>query len=174
MDTFDEELLDGATMEFEEGELVEVETGDDTPVDDESVMGDHDQDMDEDEEDEDMDEGEGEGNEFAEEVVDQSAASFSMHGDCVYVSAIHPTKPGVVLTGGGDDRGMLWTYQTSTSEEQGGDDAAQGGRNITQCIELSGHTDTGECGKDYPLYCQSSMINCNMFVVNSHGCRVQF
>eukprot|EP00603_Paraphysomonas_imperforata_P011762 CAMPEP_0114469584 /NCGR_PEP_ID=MMETSP0104-20121206/10799_1 /TAXON_ID=37642 ORGANISM="Paraphysomonas imperforata, Strain PA2" /NCGR_SAMPLE_ID=MMETSP0104 /ASSEMBLY_ACC=CAM_ASM_000202 /LENGTH=476 /DNA_ID=CAMNT_0001643257 /DNA_START=22 /DNA_END=1452 /DNA_ORIENTATION=+ len=130
-------------MEFEEGELVEVDTGDDVVPndDDESVMNEED-DKDE-EDDEEMEEGEED--EFTAAVVDQSAASFSMHGDCVYVSAIHPTKPGVVLTGGGDDRGMLWTYQTTSSssnDEQGEDNAAEGDRNIVQCIELSGHTDT--------------------------------
>ena len=140
MDTFNEDLIDGGTMEFEEGDLVEVETGDETPIDDdESVMNDDKADDDEEEENE-MEEGEE--NEFSANVVDQSAASFSLHGDCVYVSAIHPTKPGVVITGGGDDRAMIWSYQTSSSQEQGEDDAAQGGRNITQCIELSGHTDT--------------------------------
>ena len=144
MDTFNEDLIDGAAMEFEEGELEEVETGDDAPPvdDDDSALQDMGEGQEDDEDSGDM--AEREEDEFTDAVVDQSAASFSMHGDCVYVSAIHPTKAGVVLTGGGDDRGMLWTYQTSTGEQQGEDDAAQGGRNITQCIELSGHTDTGE------------------------------
>ena len=124
-------------MEFQEGDLVEVEVGDETPLDD-------DEDMEDDKEmgDEDDMEEDGDTNEFTNSVVDQSTASFSLHGDCVYVSQIHPTNPGMVLTGGGDDRAMLWTYQASNSEAQGEDETAKGGRNITQCIELSGHTDT--------------------------------
>lgn len=152
MDTFNDDLIDGATMEFEEGELEEVETGDDVPIDDdESVM--NDDDMDDDNEDDEEDMEEGEHHEFTGSVIDQSAASFSMHGDCVYVSAIHPSNPGLVLTGGGDDRAMLWTYEVNTSEAQGEDEAAEGGRNIVQCLELSGHSDTGEFILNQIQYC---------------------
>jgi len=41
---------------------------------------------------------------MAEDVVDISNFTFPGHGDAVYCAAIHPTRPGIVLTGGGDDK----------------------------------------------------------------------
>ena len=63
-----------------------------------------------------------------EEVEDVSQFTFSGHSDAVYCAAIHPTRPGVVLTGGGDDRAFLWTYSAAAVLES--------------CHELKGHTDT--------------------------------
>ncbi|KAG5183771.1 WD40-repeat-containing domain protein [Tribonema minus] len=59
---------------------------------------------------------------------DQSSATFSGHGDVVYCIAVNPAKPTQFLTGGGDDRGFLWTLSAD------GD--------VSQCHELGGHTDT--------------------------------
>lgn len=145
MDTFDEDLVDGGTMEFEEGDLVEVEDGDEAPLGEEEEEVEEDDDKMEDEDNEEDESDEEAEDEFSAHVVDQSCASFSMHGDCVYASAIHPSKQGVVITGGGDDRAMIWTYRVVEASGEGEveDDAAQGGRNIVQSIELGGHTDTG-------------------------------
>jgi angio-associated migratory cell protein len=64
-------------------------------------------------------------------VVDVADFTFSGHSDSVYCTAIHPSRPGVVLTGGGDDRAFLWTYG-----------AIEGKVGVVSCFELGGHSDT--------------------------------
>jgi angio-associated migratory cell protein len=59
---------------------------------------------------------------------DQADATFTRHTDVVYCVAINPVNPTQLLTGGGDDRGFLWSLSSS------GD--------VSACIELTGHTDT--------------------------------
>ena len=69
----------------------------------------------------------------AEPVEDMSLYTFSSHTDCVYCVAMHPTKKGTVITGGGDDRAFIWTYDVAA------DGVPSGSRDV---IELTGHTDT--------------------------------
>jgi len=69
-------------------------------------------------------------------VVDMSQFTFTGHSDNVYCAAIHPSRPGVVLTGGGDDRAFLWTYALEPSGE---------GSFLKSSFELGGHTDTVTC-----------------------------
>lgn len=72
---------------------------------------------------------------------DMAVAVFCGHTDSVYCAAIHPSIPGLIITGGGDDRAFIWTYQC--------DDGVHDGR-ITSVIELSGHTDTvASCGFNF-------------------------
>ena len=82
---------------------------------------------------------------------DMAHAIMTKHTDCVYVSAIHPTQPNIVLTGGGDDRAYLWTYDpitptgaSSNEEMKDGDDTppATTEERVQSCIELGGHSDT--------------------------------
>jgi len=90
-------------------EEVEVYDGE-VPMDedDESMVGEGDEDNVEE-----MFQDMGEGNEeesasvMAEDVVDISNFTFSGHGDAVYCAAIHPTRPGVGRSGGGDDKVLL-------------------------------------------------------------------
>ena len=141
MDKFNEDMEDRKVMEFEEGDLEEVEV-DDTPLENDEMIDDDDDDDEKEAMDDDEGGGleEGEENEFTVNVIDQSDATFALHGDCVYVCAIHPTKPGVVMTGGGDDRGMLWSYEIADHSLE--NDNERNDRNIVQCNELAGHTDT--------------------------------
>jgi ribosome assembly protein SQT1 len=67
---------------------------------------------------------------------DMSTACFVGHSDCVYSVAIHPFTPGVVLTGGGDDKAFLWTYAPNA------DGSEELGPAILHSKELTGHTDT--------------------------------
>lgn len=113
-----------------------MRSADDIPMDDdESVAG---TDVDNVEE---IDLGESEDGEsgdgaLREEAVDMSVACFAGHSDCVYSVAVHPTQPGVVITGGGDDRAFLWRYSPGAPESE------DFGAGIEQGLELGGHTDT--------------------------------
>jgi WD40 repeat protein len=66
-----------------------------------------------------------------EPSVDMAFVTFQGHSDSVYCSAIHPTIPGIVLTGGGDDRAFIWKYAAGSGEGA-----------IASSTELSGHKDT--------------------------------
>jgi len=68
-------------------------------------------------------------------VVDMAHTVLNRHTDSVYVSAMHPTASNVVVTGGGDDRAFLWTYDLSMAE-------LPSEARVLSCVELSGHTDT--------------------------------
>jgi angio-associated migratory cell protein len=111
-----------------EEDLIEVEVDDSLPLeedDDASVFSE-------------MEQSVGDGiNE--DDGPDMSHAVMTGHSDCVYVSAIHPTRADIVITGGGDDKAYIWTYDTST--ENVGVYTTTEARVIT-CIELNGHTDT--------------------------------
>jgi ribosome assembly protein SQT1 len=72
--------------------------------------------------------------------VDMSMACFAGHTDSVYCCAIHPTRPGVVITGGGDDKAYIWTYANATEEN-----ITENGNNIINSIGLYGHSDTVSC-----------------------------
>lgn len=109
-----------------EDDLFEVETSDDPPPqddDDGSVYSEM----------EDSDAGDEEADD--RDVVDMAHTLLDRHTDSVYVSAVHPTKPNVIVSGGGDDRAFLWTYDISVS------DVPTEAR-VLSCVELSGHTDT--------------------------------
>jgi ribosome assembly protein SQT1 len=69
-----------------------------------------------------------------EPVEDMAQYTFTAHTDSVYCAALHPTKQGVVITGGGDDRAFIWSYEPGTE----GNAATAG----SKMLELSGHTDT--------------------------------
>lgn len=105
--------------------LIEVDIGDDAPPDDDSstVWG---TEIDDNEEYIDQT------TEPMQEVVDMSVCSFSRHGQSVYCVAIHPSIPGVVITGGGDDMGYIWTYESSQSSSF----------RVIKEVTLDGHKDT--------------------------------
>jgi angio-associated migratory cell protein len=75
-----------------------------------------------------------------------SLASFNLHEDSVYCTALHPTRPGLVLSGGGDDRAFLWKFvipsERSDLVAPSADPNDQNGKGIEYCIELPGHSDT--------------------------------
>ncbi len=48
-------------------------------------------------------------------IEDQSIYTFAEHTDSVYCVAMHPTIPGLVVTGGGDDKAFLWRYDVLSS-----------------------------------------------------------
>jgi WD40 repeat protein len=109
----------------EEG-MEEVEVDDDAPLDDDSVA--------------DTEGGGDEGmEETTEPAVDMSYACFRGHSDSVYCAAVHPTQPGVVLTGGGDDVAYLWKYNNKQSD--GGPQEGSPGE-VSSSVQLTGHTDT--------------------------------
>ena len=108
------------------GEEVDFGDADQAPnEDDDSTMF---SEMEESEFGDDMDE-DGDG------VLDMAHAVFKGHSDCVYTSAIHPSNDGTVITGGGDDKGYLWKYDTNNT-------VAEGSEAILSMVELGGHTDT--------------------------------
>ncbi len=72
----------------------------------------------------------------APEITDNSVACFRGHSDCVYSVCIHPTIPGLVLTGAGDDRAQLWRYSVE------GTAPGELGVGIDRCTPLLGHTDS--------------------------------
>lgn len=74
--------------------------------------------------------------------VDMSISTFSGHGDSVYCTAIHPSIPGLVITGGGDDNGYLWRYCPINPSDTIDGSKPNG---IVSVFELAGHTDTVSC-----------------------------
>ena len=66
---------------------------------------------------------------------DMAHAVFTDHSDYVCSAALNPKHPGMAVTGGGDDKAFLWTYET--------DPASRG--NVLTTKELGGHTDTVTC-----------------------------
>jgi len=71
--------------------------------------------------------------------ADMAQAVFTEHGDYVCCAALNSKRPGVAVTGGGDDRAFLWTYETSAAQGAGPSG------NILTSKELGGHTDTVTC-----------------------------
>lgn len=120
---------------FEEEELVEVEVDDNAPIDDdESVWTELNDDPSERIVDDDDDNESRFGEELAREpAIDMAVSTFRNHNpDSVYCVAIHPRRPGLVLTGGGDDKAYLWLYSPSVETVFG----------PTLLHELAGHTDS--------------------------------
>eukprot|EP01041_Mallomonas_annulata_P004869 gene4869-9701_t len=110
-------------------ELIEVDVGDEPPIDDDEsttwseVNDDNVEEV--------------EGDELNKEVIeDMSNNMFSGHGQSVYSVEVHPSKPGVVISGGGDDKGYIWQYNSTDSS------LGEMGRGIISYHELGGHTDT--------------------------------
>lgn len=130
-----EDTASGRIVYTEEGEmLTEVEVPDDDMPpddDDESVWSEADN-NDVIDRDDGMEMGGGGGN--GEPVEDMALYTFTSHTDSVYCAALHPTNRGLVITGGGDDRAFIWSYETGTDGT-----AAAAGQKV---LELSGHTDT--------------------------------
>jgi len=73
-----------------------------------------------------------------ENIEDMAISVFRAHLQSTYCVEIHPNRVGIIISGGGDDKGYIWKYCTShvenTLDEFGG--------NILSCHELGGHTDT--------------------------------
>lgn len=102
-------------------------------------------DSDEDDDLDENDDNDGNQNELEINIEDQSLASFNYHSDSVYCTALHPTRPGLALSGGGDDRAFLWRYVIPSDISVLGDTQRgvdQYGKGIGFCVELPGHTDT--------------------------------
>ena len=88
-------------------------------------------------------------------VADMSRSAYQGHGDShVYCAAIHPSYPGVVITGGGDDRGHIWAYDTRKADRDSSEaEAAEApeatgmglGLGVVSALVLEGHTDTVSC-----------------------------
>ena len=70
--------------------------------------------------------------ENVDNIYDMSALTFSLHGQSVYAVSMHPTKPDIVITGGGDDMGYIWKYSLKSRSIA----------NLSESKELGGHTDT--------------------------------
>lgn len=71
---------------------------------------------------------------------DLSYDSFQNHTDSVYCVAIHPTNPGVVITGGGDDTAYIWNYKRNNIDSNNTE--IINNENKQNSIKLEGHTDT--------------------------------
>lgn len=116
------EFADIDDVKLTEEGLTEIPVSEDVPIeDDESIV------IDESNEDDDLDEA-------AAEVVEMALCSFTQHTDSVYVAAINPRIPGVIITGAGDDLAYIWKYNCS------GDLPNEG--SIQSYIKLEGHKDT--------------------------------
>jgi ribosome assembly protein SQT1 len=56
--------------------------------------------------------------EGAKEVIeDQARVTFRGHKDSVYCVSIHPSRPGVAISGGGDDQAFLWNFLNMETDE---------------------------------------------------------
>ena len=51
-------------------------------------------------------------------VEDMSCGAFREHGDHIYTLAQHPTKHNLILSGGGDDRVLVWDMLTDDKDKQ--------------------------------------------------------
>jgi angio-associated migratory cell protein len=71
------------------------------------------------------------------EQDDLANVVFRGHGDAVYCAAIHPTVPGLVLTGGGDDKSFLWRFPVTSKLVE-----ADHQQEVDGVVPLEGHTDT--------------------------------
>ena len=71
-----------------------------------------------------------------------SLYQFTSHTDSVYCTALHPTKRGVVITGGGDDRAFIWSYETNNAASTETGSVSSNSSNRQILFELTGHTDT--------------------------------
>lgn len=71
------------------------------------------------------------------EEDDMANVVFRGHTDCVYCSALHPTEPGLVVTGGGDDKAYLWRFPITSKLVDTGEKV-----DVEAVIPLEGHTDT--------------------------------
>ena len=71
------------------------------------------------------------------EEDDLANAVFRGHTDSVYCGAVHPTMPGLVLTGGGDDVAFLWRFPITSNLVDSSEQV-----DIEAVIRLEGHTDT--------------------------------
>ena len=100
-----------------------------------------------------VEEEEGAMNEPDLNIIDMSSASFEMHSDSVYCAAFHPSEPGLMVSGGGDDRAFLWRYnaQSPSCSDQPATEATAPleeapaslrGSGIVWAKELGGHSDT--------------------------------
>eukprot|EP00002_Diphylleia_rotans_P032307 TRINITY_DN6776_c0_g1_i2.p1 TRINITY_DN6776_c0_g1~~TRINITY_DN6776_c0_g1_i2.p1 ORF type:complete len:414 (-),score=89.57 TRINITY_DN6776_c0_g1_i2:1677-2918(-) len=131
----DDETLDDDALIVDvdrEGEVVDVMDG---PLDEDDWEDDGDEDGEGDEGDE------GEGADADEQdpgyrpsafnpadYVDDSSMKFTGHTDSVYSVSCHPTRPDLVMTGGGDDKAYLWNRTDGSI-----------------VYEWAGHTDTVLC-----------------------------
>mmetsp|Transcript_21627 Transcript_21627/g.31476 ORF Transcript_21627/g.31476 Transcript_21627/m.31476 type:complete len:480 (+) Transcript_21627:72-1511(+) len=125
--TQDIDDTEGDDVFIEEGALVEVDFSDDEecpPDDDDDTIAETEEVMEE-------------NPEMEVDIPDVSFASFARHNDSVYCASLHPSRPGLAVSGGGDDTAFLWSYGSSTT-----DDGEENGRGVKSCIELDGHTDT--------------------------------
>ena len=75
-------------------------------------------------------------------IPDLSHYSFENHKDSVYCVAIHPTIPGIVITGGGDDVAYIWNYHKSITDSN--IETVNNG-STSSSIKLEGHIDTVTC-----------------------------
>jgi ribosome assembly protein SQT1 len=85
--------------------------------------------------------GQGQGKEGAMDAIgeedDMANVVFRGHSDAVYCGVIHPTVPGLVLTGGGDDNAFLWRFPITSNLIDSSEQV-----DIETVIPLEGHTDT--------------------------------
>mmetsp|Transcript_25828 Transcript_25828/g.24661 ORF Transcript_25828/g.24661 Transcript_25828/m.24661 type:complete len:508 (-) Transcript_25828:243-1766(-) len=118
---------DGVEYNVEGEMLTEVEVDENPPDtdDEESIWTDDGDDMEENMEEE---EAQAKSTRFLGPVDDMAVCAFDGHTDSVYCTAIHPTKKGTIITGGGDDKSFIWQYSDSGE--------------IEHALELTGHTDT--------------------------------
>ena len=69
-------------------------------------------------------------------VEDMAIAVFAEHTDYVCSACLNPRRPGMAVTGGGDDRAFLWTFDCNVNSASPG---------VLTSRELAGHTDTITC-----------------------------
>jgi ribosome assembly protein SQT1 len=130
--------MSGEQPKYETGDeiLEEVIVSEDAPMDDEEVGGDDDDastvwtDVTGDDDGMEGDEVADSTQPMLEELEDMSAYTFRGHSDSVYCAAINQVN-GMIITGGGDDKSFLWTYDPISQSVD-----------PSSVKELSGHTDT--------------------------------
>lgn len=92
--------------------LVEVDVGDDLPPDDESIWSEVNDDNVEE-----QIEGDANDADLDENIEDMASFTFGGHGkESVYCIANHPSIPGMVISGGGDDTAYIWNFSTPLGE----------------------------------------------------------
>ena len=88
------------------------------------------------------DEDEG-GPEVEIQLVNDSIEHFDGHGDSIFCIARHPTQPGIVATGGGDDKVYVWNSIPASRSSQ--ESSSPGRTSLPAIAQLTGHTDSVNC-----------------------------
>ena len=86
------------------------------------------------------------GSELEIQLVNDSVGHFDGHGDSIFCIARHPLQPGIVATGGGDDKVNVWNSTSLSGPLPTSSDPSNAGRpSLPAIATLTGHSDSVNC-----------------------------